>query len=62
MPEFLDYRPRPEGVRYRVHRTDRGLRVVGIPPEGEELEQALVAAGARKGVMVEIGDEVFEWE
>jgi GTP-binding protein len=62
LPEFLDYRPRPEGVRYRVHRTDRGLRVVGIPPEGEELEQALVAAGARKGVMVEIGDEVFEWE
>jgi GTP-binding protein len=62
LPEFLDYRPRPEGVRYRVHRTDRGLRVVGIPPEGEELEQALVAAGVRKGVMVEIGDEVFEWE
>jgi GTPase len=62
LPEFLDYRPRPEGVRYRIHRTDRGLRVVGIAPEGEELEQALLAAGARKGVMVEIGDEVFEWE
>ena len=62
LPEFLDYRPRPEGVRYRVHRTDRGLRVVGIAPEGEELEQALVAAGVRKGVLVEIGDETFEWE
>jgi GTP-binding protein len=62
LPEFLDYRPRPEGVRYRVHRTDRGLRVVGLAPEGEELEQALVAAGVRKGVLVEIGDEVFEWE
>ncbi|MEP6892829.1 MAG: GTPase ObgE [Gaiellaceae bacterium] len=62
LPDFLDYRPRPDGVRYRVHRTDRGLRVVGIPPEGEELEQALVAAGVRKGVMVEIGDEEFEWE
>ena len=62
LPEFLDYRPRPDGVRYRIHRTDRGLRVVGIAPEGEELDQALVAAGVRKGVMVEIGDEVFEWE
>ena len=62
LPEFLDYRPRPDGVRYRIHRTDRGLRVVGIAPEGEELEHALVAAGVRKGVMVEIGDEVFEWE
>ena len=62
LPDFLDYRPRPEGVRYRVHRTDRGLRVVGIAPEGEELEQALVAAGVRKGVLVEIGDETFEWE
>lgn len=62
LPEFLDYRPRPDGVRYRIHRTDRGLRVVGIPPEGEELEQALVAAGVRKGVMIEIGDEEFEWE
>jgi GTPase len=62
LPEFLEYRPRPDGVRYRIHRTDRGLRVVGIPPEGEELDRALVAAGVRKGVMVEIGDEVFEWE
>ena len=62
LPEFLDYRPRPGGVRYRVHRTDRGLRVVGIAPEGEELERALVAAGVRRGVLVEIGDETFEWE
>jgi GTP-binding protein len=62
LPAFLDYRPRPEGVRYRIHRTDRGLRVVGIPPEGAELEEALAAAGVRKGVMVEIGDEEFEWE
>jgi GTPase len=62
LPEFLDYRPRPEGVRYRIHRTDRGLRVVGTPPAQEELDRALVVAGVRKGVMVEIGDEVFEWE
>ena len=62
LPEFLEYRPRPDGVRYRIHRTDRGFRVVGTPPAGEELDRALVAAGVRKGVMVEIGDEVFEWQ
>ncbi len=62
LPEYLDYRPRPDSRRYRIHRTDRGLRVVGIAPEGAELDEALVAAGVRKGVMVEIGDEEFEWE
>ncbi len=62
LPEFLEYRPRPEGVRYRIHRTDRGFRVVGIPPEADELDRALVEAGVRKGVTVEIGDDVFEWE
>ena len=62
LPDFLEYRPRPDGVRYRIYRTDRGLRLVGTPPVGEELDRALVAAGVRKGVVVEIGDEVFEWE
>ena len=62
LPEFLEYRPRPEGRRYRIHRTDRGFRVVGTPPAADELDRALVAAGVRKGVMVEIGDEEFEWE
>jgi GTPase len=62
LPDFLDYRPRPEAVRYRIHRTDSGFRVVGIPPEADELDRALVAAGVRKGVTVEIGNEVFEWE
>ena len=65
LPEFLEYRPRPEPHRqYRIFRTDRGFRVVGTPPEGEELEAALRAAGARKGVEVEVevGDEVFEWQ
>jgi len=62
LPEFLEYRPRPDGARYRIHRTDRGFRVVGIAPDAEELDRALVAAGVRKGVVVEIGDEEFEWE
>ena len=62
LPEFLDYRPRPASRRYRIYRTDRGLRVVGTPPEGDELEHALREAGVRKGLEVEIGDEVLEWE
>ena len=63
LPDFLDYRPRPPARRaYRIYRTDRGLRLVGEPPGGEELEAALRAAGAREGTEVEIGDEVFEWE
>ena len=63
LPDFLEYRPRPEGRRaYRIYRTDRGFRVMGTPPKGEELEAALKAAGIRKGVEVEIGDEVLEWE
>src|SRR3990172_2961418 len=42
LPEFLEYRPRPEPQRlYRIFRTDRGFRVVGTPPEGEELAAAL---------------------
>jgi GTPase len=61
LPEFLDYRPRPSRPRFRVLRTDRGYRVVGDPPGGEELEQALLAAGVRKGAEVEVGDEVFDW-
>jgi len=63
LPEFLEYRPKPEGRRaYRIYRTDRGFRIMGTPPGGEELEAALKAAGVRKGVEVEIGDEVLEWQ
>ncbi len=62
LPEFLEYRPRPEGPRYRVLRTDRGFRVVGDAPQGEELEDVLRAAGVRRGAEVEIGDEVHVWE
>jgi predicted GTPase len=63
LPDFLEYRPRPPARRaFRVLRTDRGYRVVGTPPAGEELEAALRAAGVRKGAEVEIGDEVLEWQ
>ena len=59
--DFLVYRPRPRRERaYRIFRTDRGFRVEGTPPEDSELEQALRAAGARKGAEVEIGEETFE--
>ena len=63
LPDFLDYRPQPPGAPDVPDlRTDRGFRVVGEAPEGEELEAALRAAGARKGQDVEIGDEVLEWQ
>jgi len=63
VPEFLEYRPTPRGRRpFRILRTDRGFRVVGKPPEGEELEEALRGAGVRKGMLVEIGDEELEWQ
>jgi GTPase len=63
LPEHLEYRPQPPSRRaYRIYRTDRGFRVVGQAPDGEELEAALRAAGARKGQEVEIGEEVLEWE
>jgi len=58
--EFLVYRPRSGRPAYRILRTDRGFRVTGTPPEGEELEAALRAAGARTGDEVELGDEVLE--
>jgi GTP-binding protein len=62
LADFLVYRPRPERrPRYRVLRTDRGYRVVGEVPEGEELERALRGAGVRKGATVEIGDEEYEF-
>ena len=63
LPEFLEYRPAPRARRaFRILRTDRGYRVVGNPPDGDELEQALRDAGVRKGALVEIGDEELEWQ
>jgi len=63
LAEFLVYRPRPSASRaYRILRTDRGFRVAGTPPEGEELQTALLAAGVRKGHEIELGDETLVWE
>jgi GTPase len=63
LPEFLDYRPTPPERRaFRVLRTDRGFRVVGDAPQGDALEDALRAAGVRRGALVEIGDEELEWQ
>jgi GTPase len=58
--DFLVYRPRPRRSAYRILRTDRGFRVVGRAPEGEELEAALREAGAKTGDEVSVGDEVLE--
>jgi hypothetical protein len=63
LPEFLEYRPQPPARRaYRIYRTDRGFRIVGDAPRGEELESVLKAAGARKGQEVEVGEETLEWQ
>jgi len=60
--DFLVYRPRPQGRRFRILRTDRGFRVAGDAPwDDEELAVALKAAGVHEGDEVEIGDEVREW-
>jgi GTP-binding protein len=59
--DFLVYRPRPGGRRFRILRTDRGFRIMGeVPAEEEELNAALKAAGARKGDEVEVDGEVLE--
>ena len=63
LPEFLEYRPTPRARRpFRILRTDRGFRVVGTAPVGDELEEALRGAGVRQGALVEIGDEELEWQ
>jgi GTP-binding protein len=62
LPEFLDYRPTPPARRrFRILRIEGGYRVVGDAPDGDELEEALRAAGVRKGALIEIGDEELEW-
>ncbi len=62
MVDFLVYRPQPSRRSFRVFRTERGFRVTGTPPAGDELEAILRAAGARAGDEVELGEEVLEWE
>jgi len=59
--DFLVYRPRPGGRRFRVLRTDRGFRISGeVPADEEELAAALEAAGARTGDEVEVDGEFLE--
>ncbi|HEY8726980.1 MAG TPA: GTPase ObgE [Gaiellaceae bacterium] len=59
--DFLVYRPRPGGRRFKVLRTDRGFRISGeVPTDQEELAAALEAAGARRGDEVEVDGEVLE--
>ena len=59
--DFLVYRPKPGGRRFRVLRTDRGFRISGeVPADEDELSAALAAAGARKGDEVEVDGEVLE--
>jgi GTP-binding protein len=62
LAEFLVYRPTPRARPFKILRTDRGFRVTGRPPEGEELEEALRAAGAKIGDEVEVGEEVLEFQ
>jgi len=60
LADFLVYRPKPRGRRFRIFRTDTGYRVVGRPPGDEELAEALRAAGAKKGDEIAIEDELVE--
>ena len=63
LSDYLVYRPRPRARRaFRILRTDEGFRVVGEAPRGKELEEALRAAGAKAGAVIEVGDEVVEFE
>ena len=62
LADFLVYRPAPRERPFKILRTDRGFRVTGRPPEGEELEEALRAAGAKTGDEVEVGEEVLEFQ
>jgi len=59
--DFLVYRPRAGGRRFRVLRTDRGFRISGeVPSDQEELAAALEAAGAGRGDEVEVDGEILE--
>jgi GTP-binding protein len=62
LADFLVYRPQPQGLPFRILRTDRGFRVHGRPPSNEELEAALRAAGARRGTEVEVDGETLVLE
>ena len=52
MPDFLVYRPKPRRASFRILRTDRGYRVVGRPPDEDELAaraEGRRRAGGRRG-------------
>src|SRR5947208_3074977 len=61
LADFLAYRPTAGARPFKILRTDRGFRVTGRIPQGEELEEALRAAGVKTGDEVEVGDEVLEF-
>ena len=61
LADFLVYRPKPRARPFKILRTDRGYRVVGSPPAGDELEAALKAAGVKEGDEVVVGDDVLEF-
>jgi len=60
LADYLVYRPEAKTRTWRLLRVEGGYRVIGTPPSEKELERALKAAGAKKGVTVEVGDEEFE--
>ena len=62
LADFLVYRPVPRARPFKILRTDRGFRVIGRVPEGEELEEALRAAGAKTGDEVQVGEDVLEFQ
>src|SRR5256885_8732041 len=62
LADFLVYRPVPRARPFKILRTERGFRVTGRVPEGEELEEALRAAGAKTGDEVEVGEDVLEFQ
>ncbi len=60
LADFLVYRPAAGSRPFKILRTDRGFRVTGRAPDGEQLDAALRAAGAKTGDEVEVGGEVLE--
>jgi GTP-binding protein len=60
LADFLVYKPEPKVRSWRLLRIEGGYRVLGTPPPAEELERVLKAVGARKGAIVEVGDEELE--
>ena len=62
LADFLVYRPVPRARPFKILRTDRGFRVTGRVPAGEELEEALRAAGAKTGDEVQVGEDVLEFQ